>query len=252
MVDIRYKPWTYNLMFRALMHGSGEERTIVSGDRSVKDAKNEDIFVLSRFPGSGSFRPFPFLPEREELAPRTCSGYSFPPGRTGVHAAELSAFFPFREVPVMASVHICYLRDASSVYGGGLCYATPGAAGMDLRACFDEEEVVIRPGERLQVPTGLCVEPCVPDVAGFIYSRSGLGAVKGVVVAQGVGVVDADYRGEIVVWLLNTSDRPVVLERGDRVAQLVFQPVCRPEPVAVDALSETERGDGGFGHTGRS
>lgn len=152
----------------------------------------------------------------------------------------------------MASVHICYLRDAAGVYGEGLRYATPGSAGMDLRACFDEEEVVVRPGERFQVSTGLCVEPCVPDVAGFIYSRSGLGAVKGLVVAQGVGVVDADYRGEIIVWLLNTSDRPVVLERGDRVAQLVFQPVCRLEPVAVDALSETERGAGGFGHTGRA
>lgn len=152
----------------------------------------------------------------------------------------------------MASVHICYLRDAAGVYGEGLHYATPGSAGMDLRACFDEEEVVVRPGERFQVPTGLSVEPCVPDVAGFIYSRSGLGAVKGLVVAQGVGVVDADYRGEIIVWLLNTSDRPVVLERGDRVAQLVFQSVCRLEPVAVDALSETERGAGGFGHTGRA
>ena len=152
----------------------------------------------------------------------------------------------------MASVDVCYLRDAAEVYGGGLCYATPESAGMDLRACFEEEEIIIRPGERAQVPSGISVEPRVSGVAGFIYSRSGLGAVKGLVVAQGVGVVDADYRGEIVVWLLNTSDRPVLVARGDRVAQLVFQPVCRLEPCTVDSLSETIRGSGGFGHTGRA
>ena len=151
----------------------------------------------------------------------------------------------------MASVDVCYLGDAASLYGGGLCYATPASAGMDLRACFDAEEVEVLPGERVQMPSGVRVEPKVPGVAGFVYSRSGLGAVKGLVVAQGVGVIDADYRGEIVVWLLNTSGKPVVVKRGERVAQLVFQPVCRLEPRAVDALSETTRGSGGFGHTGR-
>ena len=152
----------------------------------------------------------------------------------------------------MASVNICYLMDAAGVYGPGLGYATPESAGMDLRACFDETEMTVLPGARLRVPSGISVEPCVPGVAGFIYSRSGLGAVKGLVVAQGVGVVDADYRGEIVVWLLNTSDAPVTIERGERVAQLVFQPVCRLEPRAVERLSETTRGSGGFGHTGRA
>ena len=152
----------------------------------------------------------------------------------------------------MASVNVCYLGDAASVYGGGLCYATPESAGMDLRACFDEDEVVVMPGERVRVPSGVCVEPCVPGVAGFVYSRSGLGAVKGLTVAQGVGVIDADYRGEIVVWLLNTSGSPLTVRRGDRVAQLVFQPVCRLEPRTVESLSETTRGSGGFGHTGRA
>ena len=152
----------------------------------------------------------------------------------------------------MASVNICYHKDATGVYGPGPSYATPESAGMDLRACFDEPEMTVLPGARLRVPSGISVEPCVPGVAGFIYSRSGLGAVKGLVVAQGVGVVDADYRGEIVVWLLNTSDAPVTIERGERVAQLVFQPVCRLEPRAVERLSETTRGSGGFGHTGRA
>ena len=152
----------------------------------------------------------------------------------------------------MASVDVCYLRNAAGVYGEGLGYATPESAGMDLRACFEEDEIIVRPGERAEVPSGVSVEPRVPGVAGFIYSRSGLGAVKGLVVAQGVGVVDADYRGEIVVWLLNTSDRPILVERGERVAQLVFQPVCRLEPRTVETLSETTRGSGGFGHTGRA
>ncbi|HJD96366.1 dUTP diphosphatase [Mailhella massiliensis] len=152
----------------------------------------------------------------------------------------------------MAGVHVRYLRDSAALYGGGLSYATPGSAGMDLRACFEEEERVVHAGARTAVPSGICVEPCEPDTAGFIYSRSGLGAVKGLAVAQGVGVVDADYRGEIVVWLLNTSGEAVSIRRGERVAQLVFQPVCRPEPLAAEELSETERGGGGFGHTGRA
>lgn len=151
----------------------------------------------------------------------------------------------------MSTVFVRYLRDAAALYGGGLSYATPGSAGMDLRACFEEEELVVEAGGRAAVPSGICVEPGVSSVAGFIYSRSGLGAVRGLAVAQGVGVVDADYRGEIVVWLLNTSGAAISIRRGERVAQLVFQPVCRLEPLAAEELSDTERGDGGFGHTGR-
>ena len=152
----------------------------------------------------------------------------------------------------MEEVHILYLRDSAALYGEGIAYATAESAGMDLRACFEQESLTIAPGERAPVPSGICIEPRVSGVAGFIYSRSGLGAVKGLTVAQGVGVIDADYRGELVVWLLNTSDRPLAVTRGDRVAQLIFQPVRRLEPKAVNALSQTERGSGGFGHTGRS
>lgn len=84
----------------------------------------------------------------------------------------------------------------------------------------------------------------------FVYSRSGLGAVKGLTVAQGVGVIDPDYRGELVTWLLNTSSAPITVKRGDRVAQLIFQPFARLEPAEARELSATERGTGGFGHTG--
>ena len=105
----------------------------------------------------------------------------------------------------MNKVNIVYLHDSRALYGDGLAYATSGSAGLDLRACFDEEEKTVASGKRMPVPAGIAVEPLVQGVAGFVYSRSGLGARDGLTVAQGVGVIDADYRGEIVVWLLNTS-----------------------------------------------
>ncbi len=151
----------------------------------------------------------------------------------------------------MDEVRIVYLRDAAAIYAGGPEYATEGSAGMDLRACLETERLEIAPGCRAPVPAGICVEACSAGTAGFVYSRSGLGAVKGLAVAQGVGVIDSDYRGEIIVWLLNTSMETRTVARGDRVAQLVFQPVCRLKPVPAESLSATMRGAGGFGHTGR-
>ena len=91
-----------------------------------------------------------------------------------------------------------------------------------------------------------------PGVAGFIYSRSGLGAKHGLTVAQGVGVIDPDYRGEIIVWLLNTADRPLTVQAGDRIAQLVLMPVGVPVVAVVEELGDTARGAGGFGHTGKA
>lgn len=149
-------------------------------------------------------------------------------------------------------VRVVYERDARNLYEDhGLAYATPHAAGMDLRACFapGTDELRLNPGERGKAPSGIRVEPLTPGVAGFVYSRSGLGAVQGVVVAQGTGVIDWDYRGEIVVFLLNTSAEERVIRRGERVAQLVFQPVLRAT-LEEGPLGDTERGAGGFGHTG--
>lgn len=153
--------------------------------------------------------------------------------------------------PAACRVRFVYERDAKSLYENGLAYATPGSVGLDLRACLeDAAEVTIPPGCRARVPSGVRVEPLLPNVAGFVYSRSGLGAVQGLVVAQGTGVIDTDYRGEIVVFLYNTSQEPRTVRRGERVAQLVFQPVLRAELEEVEALGETLRGAGGFGHTG--
>ncbi|MCA1943792.1 MAG: dUTP diphosphatase [Desulfovibrio sp.] len=135
-------------------------------------------------------------------------------------------------------------------YGpGGPHPATAGSAGMDLRACM-ETPAILLPGERRAMPAGMAMELTEPGLAGFVFSRSGLGAKDGLVVAQGVGVIDPDYRGEIVVFLLNTSQEQRTVSPGDRIAQLVVMPVRLPEIVVVDALNETPRGGGGFGHTG--
>lgn len=129
-------------------------------------------------------------------------------------------------------------------------YATAGSAGLDLRACMAEEQVVIPAGGRHRFPTGIAVECTMPGVAGFVYSRSGLGTRDGLVVSQGVGVIDPDYRGEILVSLLNTSTEARTVTQGQRIAQLVFQPIVRAEILPRSELSDTERGAGGFGHTG--
>jgi len=150
-------------------------------------------------------------------------------------------------------VHIAYLENAADLYGeDGLHYATPGSVGLDLRACFPEDmpEAVIPAGGRLVVPAGIAVAPQALGLAGFVYSRSGLGAMQGLTVAQGVGVIDPDYRGEITVVLLNSSGELRRVKRGDRIAQLVFQPAFQVRLVRQDHLQETQRGAGGFGHTG--
>lgn len=131
-----------------------------------------------------------------------------------------------------------------------LHHATPDSAGMDLRAAIDEPSVDIPPGGRRAFPTGVAMEIAKPGLAGFVYSRSGLGAKHGLTVAQGVGVIDPDYRGEIIVWLLNTSEVHKTVTRGERIAQLVIQPFVRTVVTPVMELGDTHRGAGGFGHTG--
>ena len=142
--------------------------------------------------------------------------------------------------------------DVEAFYGGKLPEpSTPFSAGVDLRAWLEEDSAEIAPGGRLRVRTGLHVQPKIPGWAGFVYSRSGLGARDGVVVAQGVGVIDPDYTGEVTVYLLNTSAEPRRIQRGERIAQLIFQPYASPRFRKASTLKATERGAGGFGHTGR-
>ena len=128
-------------------------------------------------------------------------------------------------------------------------YGSAEAAGADLYACL-EEAVTIQPGEVYWVPTGIALE--VPKgCAGLVYARSSLGAKRGLAPANKVGVVDSDYRGEVKVVLLNHSKQPQILEPGERVAQFVITPVLSPAYEEVEELTDTSRGAGGFGSTGK-
>ncbi|MBQ9796230.1 MAG: dUTP diphosphatase [Clostridia bacterium] len=130
-------------------------------------------------------------------------------------------------------------------------YATPGSAAVDLRAALEEDEVVtIAPGARALIPTGLSISPESSDYVAVIAARSGLGIKKGVSLSNGIGVIDSDYRGEICVGLINHGEEPFEVRRGDRIAQMMFMPVVSAAFTVVDSLDETERGAGGFGHTG--
>ena len=150
------------------------------------------------------------------------------------------------------AINVFFFRSAASIYGKqGLTPSTPASVGVDLRACLIEGDSLLIPaGERRQVPCGIAVEPTISGIAGFVYSRSGLGAVKGLTVAQGVGIIDPDYRGEIAVFLLNTSKEEYTVQNGERIAQLVFQPYVYPLFTPAATLGTTDRGAGGFGHTG--
>ncbi|MBO4663370.1 MAG: dUTP diphosphatase [Bacteroidaceae bacterium] len=127
-------------------------------------------------------------------------------------------------------------------------YATPQSAGMDIRANLDEP-ITLNPLERKLIPTGLYM--ALP--AGYeaqVRPRSGLAIKKGITVLNTPGTVDADYRGEVCVILINLSNEPFVVNDGERIAQIVIAKHEQPELVEVDVLDETERGAGGFGHTG--
>ena len=128
-------------------------------------------------------------------------------------------------------------------------YQTEHAAGMDLLAAVDEP-LTLEPGSVLAVPTGLRLE-IPPGFEGQVRPRSGLALRHGISVPNSPGTIDADYRGEVKVLLVNLGREPFVIRRGERIAQLVFAPVARAELDVSGDLSETARGDGGFGHTGR-
>ncbi len=130
-------------------------------------------------------------------------------------------------------------------------YATDGSAAVDLRAALEEGVVVtIAPGARERIPTGLAISPERRDVVAVIAGRSGLGLKKGVTLANSIGVIDSDYRGEISVVLINHGEEPFEVRRGDRIAQMMFMPVLHADFLPVEELDETDRGAGGFGHTG--
>ena len=127
-------------------------------------------------------------------------------------------------------------------------YATNGSAAVDLCAMIDSP-ITLAPGERARIPTGIALS--IPDgYVGIIAARSGLACKKGICLSNGIGVIDSDYRGEISVGLFNSSKDEFTVERGERIAQLMFVPVESAVFVSTDSLDETERGEGGFGSTG--
>ncbi|MBQ2972546.1 MAG: dUTP diphosphatase [Ruminococcus sp.] len=129
--------------------------------------------------------------------------------------------------------------------------ATKGSAGMDLHACI-EENITINPGEIRVIPTGLAIALQNENFVAYIYARSGLAIKHGITLANCVGVIDSDYRGEVCVGLTNISKESYTITPDERIAQLVIAPVCTCEAVEVEKLDDTERGAGGFGSTGKN
>ena len=129
-------------------------------------------------------------------------------------------------------------------------YATDGAAGMDLRACLDEH-LRIEPGESHLVPTGIAIHVKDKRIAAMLLPRSGLGHKHGIVLGNLVGLIDSDYQGQVFVSLWNRGQEHFVVEPGDRIAQMVFVPIVPVEFEVVSEFKASERGAGGFGHSGR-
>ena len=130
-------------------------------------------------------------------------------------------------------------------------YETTGSAGMDLRACLDEA-VTISPGETLLIPTGFAMHMEDSGMAAVILPRSGLGHKHGIVLGNLVGLIDSDYQGQVYVSCWNRSDSEFAVEPGARIAQMVFLPVVQARWELVNDFDSSDRGGGGFGHTGHS
>ncbi len=129
-------------------------------------------------------------------------------------------------------------------------HATPGSAGMDLRACTDAP-IILKPGDTELIPTGIAIHIADPSLAATILPRSGLGHKHGIVLGNLVGLIDSDYQGQLFVSCWNRGDTAFTIEVGDRIAQLVFVPVVQVDFEQVAEFGESQRGAGGFGHSGR-
>lgn len=129
-------------------------------------------------------------------------------------------------------------------------YATDGSAGMDLRACIDQS-LTIKPGETQLIPTGIAIHIADPSLAATILPRSGLGHKHGIVLGNLVGLIDSDYQGQLFISCWNRGDTEFTIEEGDRIAQLVILPVVQVSLNQVESFDDSERGAGGFGHSGK-
>ncbi|MFQ3229673.1 dUTP diphosphatase [Reinekea sp.] len=129
-------------------------------------------------------------------------------------------------------------------------YGTPGSAGLDLRACIDKP-LIVQPGDTHLIKTGIAIYIEDPSLAATIIPRSGLGHKHGIVLGNLVGLIDSDYQGELMVSCWNRGSEPFTIEPGDRIAQMIIVPVIQAQFNIVSEFTETERGSGGFGSTGR-
>jgi len=129
-------------------------------------------------------------------------------------------------------------------------YATQGSAGLDLRACV-ESITEVGPGETILIPTGISIFIDDPSLAAVILPRSGLGHKHGIVLGNLVGLIDSDYQGPLMVSMWNRSHQSFTVKPGDRIAQLVFVPIVQADFEVVEEFSSSDRGEGGFGHTGQ-
>jgi len=129
-------------------------------------------------------------------------------------------------------------------------YATPGSAGLDLRAML-QQELILEPGQTVLLPTGLAIYVADPGLAALILPRSGLGHKHGIVLGNLVGLIDSDYQGELMVSCWNRGQTPFTVSVGERIAQLVLVPVVQARFELVEQFDDSQRGAGGFGHSGR-
>lgn len=151
----------------------------------------------------------------------------------------------------MTRVEVKILRPALVERFGLPAYATDGSAGLDLRAAV-EAPLTLAPGHAELVPTGIAVHIGDPGLAAAILPRSGLGHRHGIVLGNLVGLIDSDYQGELMVSCWNRAAAVYTIEPGERIAQLIFLPVVRPELDVVAEFTPSARGEGGFGHSGRN
>ena len=129
-------------------------------------------------------------------------------------------------------------------------YASDGAAGLDLRACLPAA-ITLHPGETTLIPSGLAIHLVDPGLAAMVLPRSGLGHKHGIVLGNLVGLIDSDYQGQLMVSVWNRGQKSFTIEPGERIAQMVFVPVVQAEFNLVEEFDSSERGTGGFGHSGR-
>ncbi|GAB4392064.1 MAG: dUTP diphosphatase [Gammaproteobacteria bacterium] len=128
-------------------------------------------------------------------------------------------------------------------------YATAGSAGLDMRACIDEA-IQLAPGSTILIPTGIAIHIANPQLAAVLLPRSGLGHKHGIVLGNLVGLIDSDYQGEIKISVWNRGSDHFTIEPGERIAQMVFVPIVQVSFTEVAEFTDSERGSGGFGHTG--